>query len=229
MVSTGARSGPDTGTMGRRSKLPVPSGLARPSPSGRPRTTPRTPPPSADRPGARDPRGTRARRSAPSPARRCRRGAPPARRPPRRRCRWCRRRGRTPGEPNAQTSRTPPHGSRPPPSTWSRKIQRLPASRTASTTARPVAMWSAWLRFAPPQVSRKLPVMTISGRCRRTDAVITSRRATPYSSTPSGWPRNSTASTPTTSADRRCSSSRTWRHSSGSMPSMPASPLVTMQ
>ena len=50
------------------------------------------------------------------------------------------------------------------------KTQRLPASRTASSTARPVAMWSAWLSLRPPQVSRKLPVITISGRCRRTTA-----------------------------------------------------------
>ena len=132
------------------------------------------------------------------------------------------------GEPNAHTSRTLPHGSRPSVS-WSAKTQRLPASRTASTTARPTAMWSAWLRLRPPQVSRKLPVITMSGRCRRTSRAIAARSGTPYSRTPSGRPRKSTVGTPTIRADSTCSASRTRRHSSGSIPSMPASPLVTMQ
>ena len=43
----------------------------------------------------------------------------------RRRCRWCRRRVADSGDPAAQTSRTPPHGSRPSTS-CSLKIQRLP-------------------------------------------------------------------------------------------------------
>jgi hypothetical protein len=72
-----------------------------------------------------------------------------------------------PGDPNAHTSRTPPHGSSPSVS-CSGKIHRLPASRTASRTALPTAMWSAWFRDWPPQVSRKFPVTTISGRSRRT-------------------------------------------------------------
>ena len=42
-------------------------------------------------------------------------------------------------------------------------------------------------------------------------------------------PEELTTGTPTTSADAICSASRTRRHSSGSSPSMPASPLVTMQ
>ena len=50
--------------------------------------------------------------------------------------------------------------------------------------------------------------------------------ARPYSSVPSGRPRNSTSSTPTISAEARCSVSRTPRVSLGSIPSMPASPRV---
>ena len=42
---------------------------------------------------------------------------------------------------------------------------------------RPTAMWSAWLRLRPPQVSRKLPVTTTSGRCRRTSAASSRRIA----------------------------------------------------
>ena len=69
------------------------------------------------------------------------------RRRPRRRCRWCRRRARAAGSRPPRPACTPPHGSSPSTS-CSGKTQRLPASRTASSTARPVAMWSAWLRFA---------------------------------------------------------------------------------
>ncbi len=140
------------------------------------------------------PRGTRPGRSSPSRARRCRPGA--------------RERldtsvegvGRVDavpavGEPAAHTCWTPPHGSSPSVS-WSGNTQRLPASRTASRVARPVAMWSAWLSIVPPQVSRKLLVITISGRCRRTTAQIARRSATPYSRTPSGSPRNSTVVDP---------------------------------
>ncbi len=131
------------------------------------------------------------------------------------------------GEDAAHTSRTPPHGARPA-SICSGKTQRFPASRTASRVALPVAMWSAWFRLRPPQVSRKLLVITISGWCRRTTAQIARRSGTPYSSTPSGRPRKSTTSTPTISAEATCSDSRTRRASAGASPSMPASPLVTM-
>ena len=84
------------------------------------------------------------------------------------------RHARASGDPPTQTARTPPHGSTPSTS-WSWKTQRLPASRTASRTACPAAMWSAWLRLRPPKVSWKLPVITISGRCRRMTAVISRR------------------------------------------------------
>ena len=47
--------------------------------------------------------------------------------------------------------------------------------------------------------------------------------------TPSVKPKNRTTDTPTISAEAISSASRTLRHSSGSIPSMPASPLVTMQ
>ena len=71
-------------------------------------------------------------------------------------------------------------------------------------------------------------MITISGRCLRTAAQIARRSPTPYSSTPSGSPRKSTASTPTILADSTCSASRTRARLVGSRPSMPASPLVTM-
>ena len=47
--------------------------------------------------------------------------------------------------------------------------------------------------------------MTISGRCRRTTSAIAARSGRPYSSVPSGKPRNSTSSTPTIRADSTCS------------------------
>ena len=82
---------------------------------------------------------------------------------------------------------TPPQGSSPSTS-CSGKTQRLPASRTASSTARPVAMWSAWLRLRPPNVSRKLPVITISGPVLahhgREHRAATARRTR---GSPSGW------------------------------------------
>ncbi len=109
------------------------------------------------------------------------------------------------------------------------KTHRFPASRTASSSALPTAMWSAWLRLVPPKVSRKLMVIAMSGRWRRTTSAIERRSATPYSRMPSGSRRNSTSSTPTARAEAISSASRSGPHSSGWSPSMPASPLVTMQ
>ena len=133
------------------------------------------------------------------------------------------------GSRTPRPARTPPHGSSPSVELVG-KTQRLPASRTASSTARPVAMWSAWLRLRPPQVSRKLPVITISGRCRRTDGGERAAQRHAVLQDAVGLLRGTRrSSTPTIRADSICSASRTRRHSSGSMPSMPASPLVTMQ
>src|SRR5690625_2823522 len=67
------------------------------------------------------------------------------------------------GDPGSHTWRTPSHGSRPAVS-CSGKTQRLPASAAASSAARPVAMWSAWLSPPPSQVSRKLLAMRSCGR-----------------------------------------------------------------
>ena len=170
--------------------------LSRPSPSGTPRTARRSATPSRCPVARRTPRGTRAGRSSPSRGRRCRRCAPPATPRRRRTCRWCRPRGST-REPKAQTARTPPHGSRPSVS-CSGKTQRLPASRTASSTALPTAMWSAWLRLRPPQVSRKLPVITMSGRWRRTTRGDRARAAGRRTrGCRRGGRRNSTSETPT--------------------------------
>ena len=72
-------------------------------------------------------------------------------------------------------------------------------------------------------------MITMSGRWRRTAAQIARRSGTPYSSTPSGKPRNSTVSTPTSAAEATCSASRTRLDSTGGSASIPASPLVTMQ
>ena len=52
------------------------------------------------------------------------------------------------GEPPIATRRTPGHGS-----PASVKIQRLPASRAASSAARPTWRWSAMLNDGPPHVS----------------------------------------------------------------------------
>lgn len=131
------------------------------------------------------------------------------------------------GEAAAHTCRTPFHGSWPSASS-SRNTHRLPASRAASRAARPTAMWSAWLGNVPPYVSRKLLVITTSGRCRRTARAMSRRSGSPYSTTPSGCPRNSTVSTPTTRAEAICSASRSGPHSSGLIASIPASPLVTI-
>src|ERR1700759_1936663 len=50
----------------------------------------------------------------------------------------------------------------------SAKTHSLAASRQASSTASPVARWSAWLTGpSSPQVRAKLMVMTTSGRSRR--------------------------------------------------------------
>ena len=151
--------------------------------------------PSRVPPAGRRPPGTPAGRSAPSPARRCRPGAPAATRRPGRRSAWSPRRARTGARTPPRPRRTPPQGCSPA-SSCSLNTQRFPASRTASRVAFPVAMWSAWFRFCPPQVSRKLLVITISGRCCRTAAQIARRNATPYSSTPSGRPRKSTVLDP---------------------------------
>ena len=73
-------------------------------------------------------------------------------------------------------------------------------------------------------------MITISGRCRRTTSAISRRSGTPYSRIAVGLAAGTRpASTPTIRADSTCSASRTRRHSSGSIPSMPASPEVTMQ
>src|SRR4028118_1267011 len=70
-------------------------------------------------------------------------------------------------------------------------------------------MWSAMFSaVAPSPGSRKLLVMTTSGRCRRTDAVMACRRGTPYSSTPSGRRRKSISLTPTMRQDSTCSAPR---------------------
>ena len=114
-----------------------------------------------------------------------------------------------------------------PSSICSRNTQRLPASRTASKIARPVAMWSAWLRVAPPQVSRKLLVMTISGRCRRNDHRSLDA-AQPHTQTPRRAGRGSPPCRHRRSAPARAARPRAPPASSGSIPSMPASPLVTM-
>ena len=68
----------------------------------------------------------------------------------------------------------------------------------------------------------------ISGRWRRITSASVRRNGTPYSRIPSGSLRNSTVSTPTIRADSISSASRTRRHSSGSIPSIPASPEVTI-
>ncbi len=52
------------------------------------------------------------------------------------------------GDAAAHTWRTPAHGWSPS-SSSSRNTHRLAASRTASTVARPTAMWSAWLSQTP--------------------------------------------------------------------------------
>ena len=111
----------------------------------------------------------------------------------------------------------------------SRKTQRLPASLAASMTARPVAMWSAWLAVPGPHDSWWLIVISTSGRCRLMAAAKALRSGRPYSSVPSGNPRNSTSVTPTSAAPARSSASRTGPHSSGGRSSMPASPLVARQ
>jgi len=69
-------------------------------------------------------------------------------------------------------------------------------------------------------------VITTSGRCRRIAAAMSRRSGTPYSTSPSAWPRKSTSDTPTTAALRRSSSWRSGPTTSGAMPSMPASPAV---
>ena len=53
-------------------------------------------------------------------------------------------------------------------------------------------MWSAWLSAPGPKVSRKLPVRMISGWWRRITSASVRRSGTPYSTIPSGSPRNST-------------------------------------
>ncbi len=182
--------------------------ISRPSPSGTPRTAQRRPRPCADRwPRAipsRNSRGSQFSQPRPSMYAACAfSDSTPASKVSVVSTPWA-----ASGEPNAHTCRTPPHGSSPS-SSCSGKTHLLPASRTASSTARPTAMWSAWLRLRPPQVSRKLPVITISGRWRRTSAARRRRIGTPYSRMPSGWRRKSTVSTPTMRADSTCSASRT--------------------
>ena len=90
-------------------------------------------------------------------------------------------------------------------------------------------MWSAWLRLRPPQVSRKLLVITISGRCRRT----TSRDRAAQRDAVLQDPVGQAEELDLVDADdpRRLDllGLAHPRHSSGSIPSMPASPLVTMQ
>ena len=67
---------------------------------------------------------------------------------------------------------------------------------------------------------------TSSGRWRRIAAAMSRRSGIPYSISPSGWARNSTASAPTTAHAARCSASRSGPHSAGGSESIPASPRV---
>jgi hypothetical protein len=105
----------------------------------------------------------------------------------------------------------------------------LPASYTASSTDSPTARWSALFQCPGTKYSRRFSVITSSGRCRRIAAASSRRSTTPDSIAPSGWSRNSTVETPTTSAEARCSASRIGAHSSGDMVSIPASPRLTMR
>ena len=66
---------------------------------------------------------------------------------------------------------------------------------------------------------------TMSGRCLRIESATASRSALLLTIRLSGNPRNSTVSTPTCAADRRCSSSRIGPAIDGAIPSIPASPL----
>ena len=128
------------------------------------------------------------------------------------------------GEPLTSTILTPPHGS-----PASANTQRLPASRTPSSTAWPVWRWSAMFRKRPSASHDAwwLTVITTSGRCRRIAAAMSRRSGRPYSTRPSGWSRNSTLVTPTTAALARSSASRSRAHSAGGSVSIPASPRVT--
>ena len=63
---------------------------------------------------------------------------------------------------------------------------KLHASAIASSVAWPTARWSAWLSIPGPNVSRWLPVTTVSGLCRRMARARSRRSPTEYSTTPSG-------------------------------------------
>lgn len=56
------------------------------------------------------------------------------------------------GDPATRTACTPGQGSSPP-SRRSRNTHRLPASRTASITALPTAIWSGWFSAPGPKLS----------------------------------------------------------------------------
>ena len=89
------------------------------------------------------------------------------------------------------------------------KTHPFAASRQASSTASPTARWSAWLTGpSSPQVRSKLIVMITSGWSLRNAAARSRRSGIPYSTSPSGWSRNSTVVTPTTAALRFSSSTR---------------------
>ena len=131
------------------------------------------------------------------------------------------------GEPAAQTALTPPHGSRPSTS-CSVKIQRLPASRTASSVARPVAMWSAWLSDgAAPGVAEVVgdhdlrPVLADHGADRPPQRHAVLQDAV-------GQPEELDRVDPDDPGRLDAARPRGRRASSGARPSMPASPLVTI-
>ena len=82
--------------------------------------------------------------------------------------------------------RTPDHGSRPS-SSSSGNTQRFPASRAASSAARPTSRWSAMFRPPKPHRSSKFESTSTSGRCRRIARARSRRSSSPPSITPSRW------------------------------------------
>ncbi|PRZ14043.1 hypothetical protein BCL67_11345 [Nesterenkonia sandarakina] len=127
--------------------------------------------------------------------------------------------------PKTSSSLTP-QGSSSSCSRSSRKTHGLSASRTASSVARPVARWSAWLS-PQPTCSSQVWVSTTSGRSWRMRRAIWRRASREASSVPSGRSRITRSETPTSSQACRCSSARISAASSGSRLRIPASPAVS--
>jgi hypothetical protein len=85
-------------------------------------------------------------------------------------------------------------------------------------------MWSRWFGAPGAHSGPLYSVSTTSGANSEMTSAIFARSFGVSKMLLSGKSQNSTCSTPTMAADRRCSISRRGPHFSGGMPSIPTSP-----